>query len=402
MLTSALVTEGSHSLQVVLGILALKRGQVEARSDTLRGALWINPAHLAHSLKAAELSNWGEPGGIVCRQAFESQMLSPHPEFTDPSKPNHTPTQPTKSTTHNAIGTPPPGGPPPPRPPPSSVPQMLPTPSTSHVDTSLIYEPAEDSYLLLDTLSSASETAFLTARFNPPPPHSHPTSPPTPPAPHPARPTRTAPLILEIGPGSGILLAFLTAHALPLFGHPHILTLGVDINPYACRATCETVRRACAAPSTTQGHGTFLGALQGDLSAPLREGEVDILVFNPPYVPTAAIPTVPTSSCASTSTERNAPAASTVSEHEHDHLLELSWAGGHQGLQVTNRLLAQLPRLLSKPRGVAYVLLCQQNAPGKVAQRIRAWGAAWAVEVVGRSGKTAGWEKLVVLRIWRA
>jgi len=265
---------------------------------------------------------------------------------------------------------------------------MLPTPSTSHVNTSLVYEPAEDSYLLLDTLSSASETAFLTHRFNPAPTQTPPPGPPT-------------PLILEIGPGSGILLAFLTAHALPLFGNPHILTLGVDINPHACLATRETVRQTCASTPSTQDNGTFLGVLQGDLSSPLRDGEVDILVFNPPYVPTASIPQAPPSASPSTSTVSDPPPASAVTEHAPSHLLALSWAGGHQGMQVTNRLLAQLPRLLSKRRGVAYILLCQQNAPDEVAQRIRAWGAAWAAEVVGRSGKTAGWEKLVVLRIWR-
>lgn len=33
--------------------------------------------NLAHSLKAAELSNWAPPGGVLCGQALESQMPFP-------------------------------------------------------------------------------------------------------------------------------------------------------------------------------------------------------------------------------------------------------------------------------------------------------------------------------------
>ena len=66
---------------------------------------------------------------------------------------------------------------------------MLPTPDTSHVSYDQIYEPAEDSYLLLDTLSSASETTFLRSHFR----------------------TGPAPLVVEVGTGSGVVLAFVVA-----------------------------------------------------------------------------------------------------------------------------------------------------------------------------------------------
>ncbi|MCJ1248495.1 S-adenosylmethionine-dependent methyltransferase [Trapelia coarctata] len=265
---------------------------------------------------------------------------------------------------------------------------MLPTPSTSHINTDRIYEPAEDSYLLLDTLSSVSEIAFLKRRFNPlptstpspSPPPFRPTGPPFPPT----QPS-IAPLVLEIGPGSGVVLAFLTAHAETLFGC-NVLTLGVDINRYACAATTQTVREACA--DQTSGSGSFIGALLGDLSSPLRAGEVDMLVFNPPYVPTSSVPELGVQDTAETKTAE-------------ERLLELSWAGGKDGMEVSDRLLDQLPQLLSKQRGVAYILLCQQNRPNEVLERIRAWGAGWAVDVVGRSGRMGGWEKLQVLRIWR-
>jgi release factor glutamine methyltransferase len=67
---------------------------------------------------------------------------------------------------------------------------------------------------------------------------------------------------------------------------------------------------------------------------------------------------------------------------------------------ITSRLIDSLPRILS-PRGCAYVLLCRQNDPEGVKRTIRGLGDEWRVETVGSSGRTAGWEKLVVVRAWR-
>ncbi|MCJ1474192.1 S-adenosylmethionine-dependent methyltransferase [Lambiella insularis] len=254
---------------------------------------------------------------------------------------------------------------------------MLPTPSTAHVDINRIYDPAEDSYLLLDTISAPTEIEFLNRRFN----SGHAS-------------TLVTPLVVEVGPGSGVILAFITANAKTLFGRTDLITSGVDINEYACQATVETVKRACM--SSTAVCGTFLGAIRGDLTASLRPGSVDVLVFNPPYVPTSELPTA--------EYPKSKDGFVTHAKHEtfseDSHLLSLSFAGGKDGMEVTNRLLEQLPYALSM-NGVAYLLLCRQNKPEEVISRIRAWGAHWAVETVRRSGKAAGWEKLQVIRIWR-
>lgn len=69
-----------------------------------------------------------------------------------------------------------------------------------------MYEPAEDSYLLLDTLSSASETAYLKGRFG--------------------DVSTTPPLVLEVGVGSGVILAFVAANARTIFNRHDVLTLG--------------------------------------------------------------------------------------------------------------------------------------------------------------------------------
>ncbi|MCJ1253531.1 S-adenosylmethionine-dependent methyltransferase [Lignoscripta atroalba] len=266
---------------------------------------------------------------------------------------------------------------------------MLPTPSTSHVDTNKIYDPAEDSFLLLDTLSSPLEVDFLTQRFSVKSTvDSCPGSSGTP-----------VPLVLEVGTGSGVVLAFITAHANILLGRPDVLTLGVDINRFACQATKATVAGAChgAAESETSS-AMFLDALHADLTAPLRFGIVDILVFNPPYVPTSELPNASIPGVDDASGEAVPQIGGCKAD---SHLLSLSYAGGRDGMEVTDRLLRQLPQLLHNERGVAYILLCEQNKPEEVKQQIRGWSSLWAAETVGRSGKSAGWEKLQIVKIWR-
>ncbi|KAL2752304.1 hypothetical protein ACRALDRAFT_2113415 [Sodiomyces alcalophilus JCM 7366] len=258
---------------------------------------------------------------------------------------------------------------------------MLATPDTSHVPLARVYEPSEDSYLLLDTISAPTETAFLHARFRGPPP-----------------------LILEVGTGSGVVIAFVVAQAAHLFGRRDILAAGVDINPFACRATNDTVHKAqCAHPSTHAP--SWLGAALGDLAAPLPPGKVDVLLFNPPYVPSEALPSASRNAAAPTDSAGTACSPLGLTDHtpsfdEDSYLLALSYAGGRHGMETTSRLVESLPDILSS-RGCAYVLLCAQNKPDFVKARVRRLGPSWRAVTAGESGKKAGWEKLQVIRIWR-
>ncbi|KAL9603801.1 MAG: hypothetical protein Q9219_000910 [cf. Caloplaca sp. 3 TL-2023] len=264
---------------------------------------------------------------------------------------------------------------------------MLPTPSTSHVDTDRVYEPAEDSFLFLDTISSAAEVSFLRQRFS-----------------HDLQETQNewkkpSPLIMEVGIGSGVILAFLVAHAQTLFGRSDILSVGVDVNPHACKASMQTIEKASPNAlvslhnrSVSSSTDLFLTTINADLTSVIRSGTVDVLICNPPYVPTYEVPQLH-------------PSVATGNLDNVDDLantLSLSYAGGKDGMEVTNRLLQQLPYALNPNGGVAYVLLCNQNRPEYVMQRIREWGADWTVDVVGRSGKQGGWEKLLILRICRS
>jgi release factor glutamine methyltransferase len=263
---------------------------------------------------------------------------------------------------------------------------MLPTPSTGHVPFERVYEPAEDSFLLLDTLSSQAEKAFLRGRFGLPLEQDRSSGK--------TRTSVPSPVVAEVGTGSGVVLAFVNSHAQTIFGRSDILTIGVDVNVYACKATEETVRIAAQEQNQQQKScGHYLGNLVGDLTAPLRSGIVDILIFNPPYVPTPELPRLPVT--------ENASEISQKSSFEDDsHLLSLSYAGGTDGMETTNRLLDILPETLSQ-NGIAYILLSAQNKPDLVKEQIRGWGPDWLAETVGSSGMKAGWEKLQIVRIWR-
>jgi release factor glutamine methyltransferase len=250
--------------------------------------------------------------------------------------------------------------------------EMLPTPSTSHVNYNHIYEPSEDSFLLLDTLSLPSETEFLRSRF----PQISP-----------------SPLILEVGPGSGVVLAFVTAQANHIFGREDVCILGIDVNNYACLATCQTAELAIKeARQSGTISGVFADTICGNLTDPIKSDSVDVLIFNPPYVPSESVPANPEVD------------NSQLDAFAQDlQLSSLATDGGKDGMEVTDRLLAELPSILSA-RGVAYILLCAQNMPDAVMARIQALPdegcGNWGVEKVGVSGKKAGWEKLCVIRIW--
>ncbi|KZM22611.1 Peptide chain release factor N(5)-glutamine methyltransferase [Ascochyta rabiei] len=253
---------------------------------------------------------------------------------------------------------------------------MLPTPSTSHVCFDRVYEPAEDSYLLLDTLSSAIESAFLQDRFK--------------------QSSTAPPLVLEVGVGSGVVLAFVAANAGSIFGRHDVLTLGTDINSFACQAASQTVVTAIQEKKRRQETSVFLDVVNGDLASAIRPHSIDVFIFNPPYVP-AELPNF------SRHNAYNAvPEGETKTSFEQDsYLLELSYAGGEDGMVVTNRMLEQMPSILNAGRGVGYVLLCAQNKPDIVKQQIRDWGHGWHAETVGSSGKKAGWEKLHIVRFWK-
>nr|CAD7456100.1 unnamed protein product [Timema tahoe] len=121
------------------------------------------------------------------------------------------------------------------------------TPFFTHltsVDYEHIYEPAEDTFLLLDALE---EDLPYIQQLNPA-------------------------LCMEIGSGSGVVI---TALAKTLGSSSSYLA--VDINTVACKATQGVSHR----------NGVSVDVVNGDLVSWIRKQmTVDLLVFNPPYVVT--------------------------------------------------------------------------------------------------------------------
>ena len=119
----------------------------------------------------------------------------------------------------------------------------------SDSEKSSVYDPAEDTFLLLDALEKDSDKIR----------HSNPR------------------ISLEIGSGTGIVSAF-CAKFLP---ENSCLLLATDINPNAVRNTVKTA--GLNDVNVEVVHCDLAGPLTGQLG-----GKVDLLLFNPPYVPTAS------------------------------------------------------------------------------------------------------------------
>ncbi|NWW78320.1 HEMK2 methyltransferase, partial [Climacteris rufus] len=163
----------------------------------------------------------------------------------------------------------------------------LPTPRYGHLGPrgpfGAVYEPAEDTFLLLDALERDAGR-LREAR---------------------------AEICLEIGSGSGVVSTFLAASILG----PSALYICTDINPMAAYCTQET-----ALLNNVHLQPVITDLVEG-LSARLN-GKVDLLLFNPPYVVTP-------------------------SEEVKSHGIEASWAGGKQGREVMDRVFPLVPDLLS-------------------------------------------------------
>lgn len=87
-------------------------------------------------------------------------------------------------------------------------------------------------------------------------------------------------------------------------------------------------------------------------------GKIDILLFNPPYVPTE-----------SEEVYKGGSLDQEASGGVCKEAIAASWAGGVDGREVIDRLLQLLPDLLS-PDGMAYLVTVSENKPAEIAGSI--------------------------------
>lgn len=183
------------------------------------------------------------------------------------------------------------------------------TPYLTHIsseDFKYVYEPAEDSFLLLDALE-----ADLPKLKN-------------------SKPS----ICTEIGSGSGVII---TAVAKAL---PETACFAIDINPRACKVTKQTALT----------NGATLNVINMNLLKGFRSNAIDVLIFNPPYVVTP-----------------DEEIDSNESPHDNpfnDKIIQ-SWAGGTDGRLIMDRVFNAMDNILSA-KGIAYILVIEENKPAEI------------------------------------
>ncbi len=180
-------------------------------------------------------------------------------------------------------------------------------------DTDRVYQPAEDSRLLAESALQYVD-----------------------------RPD----LVLDVGTGSGYVASRLAEET----GADVVAT---DLNPHACR----------------QARGAGLRVVRANLLTPFPDGVFDVVVFNPPYLPTDA-------------------------DSEWGDWMERALSGGPTGREVVDPFLADLRRVLA-PDGEAFLLVSSLTGVDAVREEARANGLTSMV----LDSESHSFEELVVLHL---
>ncbi|XP_050427355.1 methyltransferase N6AMT1-like isoform X1 [Adelges cooleyi] len=179
-----------------------------------------------------------------------------------------------------------------------------------------VYEPSEDTFLLLDALEKDLDALNKTIVQD--------------------GGGGGGGLILELGSGSGVLTA---AMKKALGSNVHCVA--VDINPAACLTTLET----CSL------NNVDVDAVNADLLNWMWKSRcVDVILFNPPYVRSMA-------------DDDERP--------DDENYIGRAWCGGPEdGADVIREVLPQIDRVLAD-NGVFYLLMIDYNRPEEIAKLMR-------------------------------
>ena len=148
-------------------------------------------------------------------------------------------------------------------------------------------------------------------------------------------------LILEFGSGSGIVSAFLSKM------YTKSLILGCDVNIDACNCT----RRVAS-----------VDTIHVDVLKLKLRSKIDLIVCNPPYVPTEDSKLLNTT-----------------------NRLEWSWAGGENGMQFTEILLNRASSLLSDHGSLIFLLIAQNN-PVKIVRDAHLYNLTGSIILERKAG----------------
>lgn len=164
-----------------------------------------------------------------------------------------------------------------------------------------VYEPAEDTFLLADNLT-----------------------------------VRNGERVLELGTGCGILSIL----AAKMGGR----VVATDINPRAIECAMENCRI----------HQVEIDFRLGNLFEPVKDEKFDLILFNPPYLPTEP--------------------------SEEENQATVAWSGGVSGRKVLDPFLIELPRHLL-PAGRAMFVQSSLSDPARSIWLIEGAGLKWRILV---------------------
>eukprot|EP01135_Chromosphaera_perkinsii_P012235 Nk52_evm6s2622 gene=Nk52_evmTU6s2622 len=224
---------------------------------------------------------------------------------------------------------------------------MLPTPDLSHLkaeDYNRVYEPAEDTFLLLDAIEK--DLDFIRGVISPS-------------------------LCVEIGSGSGCVTTFLCQHV------PDLYCIASDVNVYANQCTLRTAKQNNVQESVDVVNTDLLNGIKGRLS-----GKVDVVLFNPPYVVTE-------------SEEVWHGKIDMENMDFSDPELTWSWAGGIDGREVIDRAIPAIVDILSRSSGTCYMIMLKQNLPEQMQSLLKEKYGLESDIVIQRK---CGIERLCVLK----
>ena len=186
-------------------------------------------------------------------------------------------------------------------------------------DVETVYQPAEDSRLLAETAIEQLQSGAIAVD--------------------------AGGRGLDVGTGSGYVADRVEIET-------GLRMVGVDINPDACRQASEV----------------GVPVVRGDMFEPFRSGVFDVVLCNPPYLPTPP-------------------------EKEWDDWMERALSGGEDGRAVVDPFLDGVGRVL-RERGRAYLLISTLTG----LEEVRAFAAERGLESTVVAEESHPFEKLLVVR----
>lgn len=213
------------------------------------------------------------------------------------------------------------------------------TPNTNFIQRLYpdVYDPAEDTYLLLDALeadfgsSSKATQVQLPRSF----------------------------WSLEIGSGSGCVSVFLAGLIRERLGISYGFHYCTDLNKQATLATLELVNRTDSA--LTSRFEVLNTSFVDGFQKRRIQGAFDVILFNPPYVPTS-------------------------DDELGSQSIEAAWAGGKRGRRVLDLILNDLPSLLAT-QGTLYLVAVRENDPNEIVAILQSHGLKASIALERRAGR---------------